>query len=436
MKHVFWFTLKQHVKLKSFIVSTVVVALACLILPFSIISFIALAEKEENESANEIKTVYVADLTDGPACNLSLLPENESFNGINYIQSATVEEAVKSAENQSDAIVISITENEASFEIVSLIPDNSSITYENAQNFTVYLSDNWSAVISNKLGLPNDILSTRPTVSTADPQDEDENENEAAKTILSFVLMFVIIMLLYFMIIFYGQGVAASVVSEKSSKLSEALLVSTTPQNIIFGKIFSIALAGILQMLLWCVTLILSFIVGALAAKVICPGTTMLAVTLLDNLGELFELFTAGEIIFTILNVVLGFIMYCSLAAISGALASKSEDLSSTNSIFVIVLLVSFFITLSRIMPGEAVPVWISILPFTGMLINPGLLISGKLSFALSLLSLGVTLIFALLILLLASKLYKTLIFYKGVPLSPKKLIAVLKSEGRQIKNR
>lgn len=421
MKNVFAFTFKQHIKNKSFYISTVVIALLCLLLPFIIITLLAFGETSENE----IENVYIADLIEGEACDYSFINKIEGFENVSFSVKDSLEEALKEASGHASSVVICLSEDQT-IEVTAIIPDSSFVTYENAETLAEHIRDNKDIIMSEKLGLPS-LMHGAPTVSSASPEETDENT--LAREILSVVLMFVMIMLLYFMILFYGQSVSSSLVSEKSSKLSETLLVSVKPINIVFGKLFSIALSGILQIFIWIACFAGSFLAGALAAKAINPDTTMLPVVILDSLKAIFGVFSAGTIIFTLLTIVCGFIMYCSLAAICGAMASKSEDLSATNSIFSLILVISFLTVIYKSVPGSEVPIWMSVIPFTGMLINPGLLVAGKLSFTASLVCLGLTLAFALFLMYIASKLYRALIFYRGAPLSPAKIFAMLKKD-------
>ena len=415
MKNVFAFTLKQHVKNKKFIVSTVVVALICLILPFLIILLLACDELSNEGSGNNAKRVFIVDEIEGNSCDYSVLKDLQGFEALTFQSFESIDSALESARENQGSIVISLTDDEGIIGVTAIIPDNSDVSYSEAEQIADGLRANMVLIMYQKLGVSDNISSLLPSVSVEDSDNSGESDAQIAREILSIVLMFVIVMLLYFMILFYGQSVSTSLVSEKTSKLSETLLLCVKPINIIFGKLFAISLMGILQIFLWIVCFVASFFTGAIAAKAISPSTTMLPVLLLDNLGALSRVFTLGAIIFTCLTVACGFIMYCSIAAICGALASKSEDLSSTNSIFVIVLVVSFIAVLTGgVASTEGAPLWMSILPFTGMLINPGLLVAGKLSFAVSLSCFALTVAFSLALMYIAAKLYKALIFYKG----------------------
>ncbi len=61
--------------------------------------------------------------------------------------------------------------------------------------------------------------------------------HDGLRDILGFVIPYLNTMLLYFFVLFYGQGVAQSVITEKTSKLMEFFLISVCPSAMILGKL-------------------------------------------------------------------------------------------------------------------------------------------------------------------------------------------------------
>ncbi len=53
---------------------------------------------------------------------------------------------------------------------------------------------------------------------------------------------------LYMAILIYGQLVASSVASEKSTRAMELLITSAKPKSLMFGKVFGAGTAGLLQL--------------------------------------------------------------------------------------------------------------------------------------------------------------------------------------------
>lgn len=77
----------------------------------------------------------------------------------------------------------------------------------------------------------------------------EEEESQGIFSIMITAISF--ILLLYMSILLYGQMIGRSIVIEKTSKTVEILLSSARPHEIMFGKIFGIGAAGLLQYLIW-----------------------------------------------------------------------------------------------------------------------------------------------------------------------------------------
>ena len=73
----------------------------------------------------------------------------------------------------------------------------------------------------------------------AEASDAHEGITEVARAIIAYVLPFVNIMLLYFLILFYGQSTANSVLMEKTSRLMDTLLLSVRPEAMVTGKVLA-----------------------------------------------------------------------------------------------------------------------------------------------------------------------------------------------------
>ena len=172
---------------------------------------------------------------------------------------------------------------------------------------------------------------------------------------------------------------------------------------------------------------------GTQLVKTINPQSDMAILQLFDAFGEISGMFTVSGVILALLMLAAGLLLYCSLAAIGGAVAEKPEDLSSTNMLFVMVLLISFFATMyaggtNSDVPWDAVT-WQAWMPFTAILVTPTKILLGGMTIPQALGSLGIVVLTAVLVTLLAGKLYKMMSLYKGNPPGPAKLMEMLKND-------
>jgi len=126
-----------------------------------------------------------------------------------------------------------------------------------------------------------------------------------------------------------------------------------------------------------------------------------------------------------------GFLLYCALAGVGGALAGKAEDLSSTNVLFSLTLVASFLICLLG-GSGDAMisaAAWLNFVPFTAILVTPARVLLGEVSLGVGALSFVIVLASAAVVCLLAGKVYRMMSLYKGNPPSLRQMFTMLKED-------
>ena len=284
--------------------------------------------------------------------------------------------------------------------------------------------------LNNALG---DYLSVFDEVMIGSIEMAHISTNEAYDSrLLGTFLPYLNVMVLYFLVLFYGQGVASSVVLEKQSKLMDTFLLSVRPEAMVLGKLLAGVLAGMLQVLAWIVGAVGGLLLGSELVRVLYPAAQMGFLQILRLLGSL-GLFAPGPSILALLLIVGGFLLYCSLAAVGGALAGKQADLGSTNSLFTMLLVASFLISIlgKGSSSGQLISdaSWMNYVPFTAVLTLPSRLVLGEASPLTGIVSLVIVLLFALAIAVLAGRLYTLLAFRKGDPPKIKDIPALLRGK-------
>ena len=171
----------------------------------------------------------------------------------------------------------------------------------------------------------------------------------------SFFHAYLLMMVLYMAVLIYGQLVAQSVATEKSSRAMELLITSANPKSLIFGKVIGTGVAGLAQitaLLLW---------------GVICVVVNK--DYLADN--EVLSMFTSispSVVVYTVVFFILGFALYAFLNGAMGAMASKLEDVGTLTMPVMFTFIVSFVITISFMSADNIDSVFINVLsyiPFT-----------------------------------------------------------------------
>jgi len=67
----------------------------------------------------------------------------------------------------------------------------------------------------------------------------------------TFIISYILVLILYMTLIFYGQIILRGVIEEKSSRVVEIVLSSLRPAQLMAGKILGIAAVGLTQYLIW-----------------------------------------------------------------------------------------------------------------------------------------------------------------------------------------
>lgn len=171
----------------------------------------------------------------------------------------------------------------------------------------------------------------------------------------SFFHAYLLMMVLYMAVLIYGQLVAQSVATEKSSRAMELLITSANPKSLIFGKVIGTGVAGLAQitaLLLW---------------GVICVVVNK--DYLADN--EVLSMFTSispSVVVYTVVFFILGFALYAFLNGAMGSMASKLEDVGTLTMPVMFTFIVNFVITISFMSADNIDSVFINVLsyiPFT-----------------------------------------------------------------------
>ena len=167
----------------------------------------------------------------------------------------------------------------------------------------------------------------------------------------NYAYTYILIMVLYFLLIFYGQMIATSVTSEKSNRAIEILVTSVDSNSLIFGKVFAGAIAGLIQ----CV-LILGSAVGAYQIFRDSWGG------LLDSI---FQIPVPVWVTFAVFGM-MGYLLYAFCFGMLGTLVSKTEDISKASMPVTMIYLVSFFIAIYGMNDSDGILMRVaSFVPFT-----------------------------------------------------------------------
>ena len=167
----------------------------------------------------------------------------------------------------------------------------------------------------------------------------------------SYWYCYALVIIVFMLIVFYGQMIAVSVTTEKSNRAIEVLVTSTTPNSLLFGKVIAGAIAGVLQSGIILGTILVSYQFnreqwgGMLDMILDVPANVLIVFALFGTAGYLFYAFLFGAM---------------------GALVSKTEDVSKSVSGLMMIIMLVYFFSLFQLMNVDGIIIKVlSYLPFS-----------------------------------------------------------------------
>ena len=175
----------------------------------------------------------------------------------------------------------------------------------------------------------------------------------------NYAITFLLLLLVYFIVLMYGSSVSSVIAREKDSRTMEILITSTRPTKLIIGKVAASGLAALIQFGL----VILVSYLGIQFNKSTYPPEVLMMIS-----GTITPGYMWSYAFFSFF----GFILYLFLYAALGSTVSKMEDLASATSLVQFLFIAAYILaTFAAQMPGSALSVIGSIVPFTSIMVMP-----------------------------------------------------------------
>jgi len=415
------FTMKDMVKRKSFIVSNVIIILM-IIIGTNIPNIINTFFNAEDIFANKILVVDEQNVFEG---TLGSLNDMANYNG-NSSESTSADtntpnltettikdefiisnapislEEIKDKMERNDvtaALIISKNENTIKLEYVV---ENIAMMSSIPENYLNSLSMLYTNLQLSKLNLSQEeLMSLNPSFEfTLSQTDEEEiGGNVVAIMLLTLVL--------FFAIYFFAFQVSNSITTEKTSKIMETLVTSTTPKVIVLGKTLGIGLIGLVQVIV-------------LVAIALVSAFTFTGEDILSTMFDLNQI-TPFLAVITIIYFILGYAMYALMYALTGSTVSKPEDVQSANGPVAILAVVGFYLAYFTMMnPTSNLNVFASIFPLSSPFCMPFRVMMGVATVGEILLSIILLIIVSIIIAYVSIKIYSNAILNYGSKLSLK----------------
>ena len=398
------FTIKDMVKRKSFIISNLIILLI-IVIGFNIPNWISGVTTE----ATKITILDNEDIFEGRLESL-----HDQFLELGYDvqvdKTSTrdqIQEKVKSGE-MSSAIILTETDSGIFFEYLidsmglgttapTEVINAIQLTYQNMQ--------------LEKLGIPEDKLPTlnmESNISVTSLSSDETSSNILVMMLLSIVL--------FYAIYFYAYQVSSAITVEKTSRIIETLVTSTSPRIIVLGKTIGIGIVGIAQ------TIIL-ILVAVICAQVFLPQETVQVI---------FEMMKISPQMIAIIAIyyLLGYSLYAMLYALTGSTVSKPEEVQSANGPVAILAVIGFYLSYFTMMnPTSSLNELAAIIPISSPFCMPFRIMMGLSNINEILLSIAILIVTIIIVAHISIKIYSSAILNYGEKINLKKMFKMYKSK-------
>ena len=350
---VFAFTFRNGASGKGYLIVTIIITLLLLVAVALGTAYSAKPSKEDEggeKKPSPVELVYVSNQTELPRLELkdwiAQQPEAERFAQIewNAAEERTEKELAERAEASKNvnAMGILITETAEEISVRAVLPSTGELELKEGQEVaelvTAFLTQQRMEA-SGLTELQRKQLEKPVTIGIAEAGE--------AKDVFSYLIKYlaplVFGLLLYFMLLLYGQTICQDVSTEKTSKLMETLLTSLHPYALLTGKVFGIVATALLQFFIWVAAGVAGLFGGIYLGKVFYPESTGTVETvwnfLRDSMGE--NALKPSACFLALLIFCCGFLFYSVLAGMAGSMVSRPEEASSVTSVFTFPILIS-----------------------------------------------------------------------------------------------
>lgn len=192
---------------------------------------------------------------------------------------------------------------------------------------------------------------------------DDSGEFEAAgaddTNVLNMIIFYFSVILMFIIILNYASQIATEIANEKSSRVIEMIVSSIRPTQHLMAKVFAMISVSVIQ-------------VGLITAGGLIAFYFSDTTALLEQFGLETNDQTLKIVIYCIIYVILGLILYLSVAAMLGSFINRMEDLQQGLMPVTFLSMIGYFIALGGMSFADNIAVTItSYFPFFTPFVMP-----------------------------------------------------------------
>jgi len=182
----------------------------------------------------------------------------------------------------------------------------------------------------------------------------------SAETIARWVLPFGSALLIYIMLLSYGQSIMAAVIEEKETRIAEILFSSINSFHLMLGKLIGVSLVALTQLGIWVLAAVLA-VSYALAPILLSGGIKMPEINV-----------SVFQLLMIFVYFVIGYFLYSAIYALVGSMVTTAQEGGQLALPMILFLVVGFYLAFPIIRSPESnFAFWTSIIPLWSPIIMP-----------------------------------------------------------------
>lgn len=448
---VFSFTLIQFIKTKAFIIGTIIVCLIMALLSCGVNIIPSLLAKDDDNSASGEATGLEAFSSVIIRDDAGILTDED------YTLLSGMGVKLADADDSFDFIIdtLKIAEDTRAYVSVSEVRSDDELlgyrvrTYYSPASDTDAVDNLTAAVretvnrrnILNAGVSPENYAQTQLSISSS-RIEAGSSELGVFEGLINYIVPIVVSMVLFILIFAYGQTVAQSIATEKTSRVMELLLTSVRPLAVVIGKVLAMGVVSLGQFLLICIVGTAGFLISApfgiggtimamagsdeTARQMIsAAGSDADMTEIAQAVGNSFGSINAFTIILIFIIFMLGFLFFSLLAALVGASISRMEDLQQAMQPYALLGVIGLYLAYFPVMfnlenlengsaAGNPVQIFSYYFPISSPFALPGALLLGTLDTVQAVIATVILAAFVVLIAIVVGKVYEGIILHNG----------------------
>ena len=438
-REVFAFSFQQELKQKSFIIMLIV--MCAIILASAPVSTWLKQRDQEQVKATEVSSFTIYDET-GLEIDYSQAMNGERYGSMQVVSApgGTFEAHVQALEESQDSteVIVHVTYEEMGYFNLTFVKAASADLKDTdcdklCEDFQEFFQDARIRVVDvsqEQLDFINQPVMTQVEYTTPEGEISPEEKDEGISMNEYYILLAGIVIVMMF-VNMSGSQIALSIVTEKSTRVVEYLMINVRPMALIVGKILAALVTVLIQFAAYGVSYLLS---RGLNAALFGSEQAVVEAEQASEMLEMFAGINGVSLLLAAAMILVGVMLFSIVAGLAGASVSKMEEMAEGLKLYQMFMVIGSYIGIFLCimqMIGNVSDVVVNIcciLPLSAPFVLPGNLLLGKVGTGTAVVSLIVVFLCTVGLFVFTARVYESMIFYNGNVLKLKDILQIARN--------